>query len=43
MLNRVKDYFKHSWRAMPTRKKKRIIGLIERMENEIDLIEREVT
>ena len=38
MLNKVKDYFKEHWKKMGVKKKKKIIGIIKRMEGEIDLI-----
>ena len=38
VLNKVKDYFKQHWKQMGVKKKKKIIGIIKRMESEIDVI-----
>ena len=43
MLNKVKDYFRVNWKDMSAKKKRRIIGMIKRMEAEVDVIEHEVT
>ena len=43
MLNKVKDYFRQNWKEMPSKKKRRIIALLKRMEGEVDVIEHEVT
>ena len=43
MLNKVKDYFRLNWKEMSSKKKRRIITLIKRMEGEVDVIEHEVT